>query len=333
VAEIGDERAAFDRLADALRGSAAVTARALVTYRGRLAENAVRDHFDHTLDRIAAMYGRGTYEALTTAGIADAAIGKELRLAAALAGAHSDGPTVTAARARARSLVGVARRGVRLHVREQGDPPPLRHGVYVQPLREDVEHLLWANEEPYARWRDGALLIRDEDEIAALREQGDEVTVLFLDPDELLDLAGREEPERRAAFEAAFDRRLAIARASADGVGDSRDRYVVRLLFDQTVVLRNLRDRLADGHPFAYEEILPIVAEHTDLLAARLATEPVADATLRDPLGASIAAERDIQALVRRWAAEPADPAGLRERFRVVADAGTRLAELERHHP
>jgi hypothetical protein len=38
-----------------------------------------------------------------------------------------------------------------------------------------------------------------------------------------------------------------------------------------------------------------------------------------------------VQELVGRWAAEPGDPAGLRNRFRVVGNAGTQLADLEQH--
>ena len=115
-------------------------------------------------------------------------------------------------------------------------------------------------------------------------------------------------------------------------MGDSRDRYVLRMLLRQSTVLRNLRDRLAAEHPAAHSALLPILTDHRTLLEVRLAAEPAARAVLQDPLGASIDGERDVQALVSQWAAEPEDPAGLRGRFRAVADAGTRLAELEQHH-
>jgi hypothetical protein len=325
VAGVDEERAAFAQLDALLRRAAAANARALHVYRGTPAGDTIEGQLGHTLDRLAVLYGRGTYENLRTVDIVDTAVGNELRMAAVL-----DEPASTAARARARSLVDAARRGVRLHVREPAEPVRLLRGVYVRPLRQEFQWSLWAREEPYVRWRDGVIVIMDEAEVAALRAEGDEVDVLFLDPDELLDLDAHAD---RAAMDAELARRLAIALGSADRVGDSRDRYLLRTLLRQSVVLRNLRDRLAEGHPGAHAALLPILAEHTTVLAARLATAPAARAVLRDPLGASIDDEQEVQELVGRWATEPGDPAGLRARFEAVADAGTRLAELERHHP
>jgi hypothetical protein len=253
------------------------------------------------------------------------AVGNELRLAAAL-----DEPASAAAVTRARSLVDAARRGVRLHAREPARPVTLHRGVYVEPLRPELEWSLWQREEPYLRWRDGAVAVLREDEADALRAVADEVDVLFLDPGELLDLAARDD---RPALDAELERRLAAARAVPDRVGDSRDRYALRMLLGQSIVLRNLRDRLAAGHPAAHSALLPILAGHRTLLEARMAAGPPAPAVPHDPLGASIDSERDVQALADRWAAEPGDPAGLRGRFRAVADAGTHLAELERHQP
>lgn len=324
MASVEAERAAFDELAGLLRRAAVVDARALADRRGTPAENAVAGQLGHTLDRLALLYGRGTYENLDTAQIVGTAMDNELRLAVV------SGPAAAAAaRDRAQALLDAARRGVSLHVRAPTEPVALPRGVYVTPLREDFERSLWALEQPYLRFGDGALVILDDTQLAALRAEGDEVDVLFLDSDELADLSVDAD---RDVFAAEVERRLAVARASADGVGDSRDRYVLRLLLQQTVVLRNLRDRLAGGHPGAHQALLPILAAHTDVLAARLTVEPTTDTAQRDPLGASIAAERELRTFVTRWAAEPGDPARLRDRFRAVADAGTRLAELERHH-
>ena len=95
-------------------------------------------------------------------------------------------------------------------------------------------------------------------------------------------------------------------------------------------MLRNLRDRLAGDHPSAHEALLPILADHRAVFEKRLAA-PTSAAAEQDPLGSAIDTERAVQEHLGRWAAEPGDPAGLRERFRVVADAGTSLTELEQH--
>jgi hypothetical protein len=325
VAGVDEERAAFDQLAGQLRSTAAASARGLRGHRGTPAGRALDRHLDHTLDRLAVLYGRGTYENLGTVDIVDAAVGNELRLAAALEGAAA-----TAATGRARALVDAARRGVRLHVREPASSVRLYRGVYVTPLRPELERTLWSREEPYLHWDNGAILVLAEDELAALRAGGDEVDVLFLDADELLDLDFRDD---RPALEAELERRRAAARTAPDGVGDSPDRYVLRLLDGQSIVLRNLRDRLADDHPSAHTALLPVLAEHRALLEARLAGQPAPQAAApQDPLDAAIGSERDVQELLSYWTAEPGDPAGLREKFRVIASAGTRLADLEQHH-
>jgi hypothetical protein len=325
VASAPDERAAFDELATLLRSAAVANARARQRLGGTPAGVAAGRQLEHTLDRLALLYGRGTYENLSTAEIVETAVDNELRLADILDEAES-----AAASRRAQELVDAARRGVRLHIRESAGAARALRGVYVAPLRQEFEQSLWAREEPYLRWRDGVVVILAEDEAEALRDAGDEVDVLFLDPDELLDLEGR---GGRPALETELGRRLAAARGTADRIGDSRDRHVTRMLLRQSIVLRNLRDRLADGHPSARSALAPILAAHTELLAARLAAGPASRAVRRDPLGASIDSEREVQELAGRWAAAPGDPAGLRNRFRAVAEAGTRLADLERHQP
>jgi hypothetical protein len=325
VVSIREERAAFEQLGALLRAAAAANARALAVHRGTAAGRALDQQLDDTLDRLAVLYGHDTYPNLGTAEIVEAAVGYELRLAAAL----DDPVAVAAARQRAQGLIDAARRGVRLHVREPAPAGPPYRAVYIEPLRQEFEWSLWATEEPYLRWRDGAVVIMSEAQVDGLRATGDEVDVLFLDPDELLDLDVRDD---RPALEAELDRRLAAAREASDQVGDSPDAFVLRLLFGQSTVLRNLRDRLADGHPGAHEGLLPILAGQTAFLQERLAAAAAAAAVTQDPLGASIAAERDVQALAGRLAADPDDPARLRGRFQAVAAAGTHLAELERYH-
>jgi hypothetical protein len=325
VASVPEERAAFDQLVARLHGAAAASARALRRHRGTPAGRALDRQLEHTLDRLALLYGRGTYENLSTEEIFALALTYERRLAADL-----DEQAAAAATARVRSLVGAARRGVRLHVREPPSSVRIYRGVYVAPLRPEFERSLWQRREPYLRWRDGVVAVLHEDEVAALRAGGEEADVLFLDPDELLDLDARGD---RRALETELDRRLTAARAAPDQVGDSRDGYLLRLLHAQSIVLRNLRERLAGEHPAAHAALLPLLAEHRGLLEERLAGEPVPSAARDDPLGASIDHERELHALAGRWAAEPDDPAGLRGRFRAVADAGTRLAELKRHMP
>jgi hypothetical protein len=319
-----EQRAAFRQAEALLRSAAAASALALPASRGTAAEAALDRQLEHALDRLAVLHGHGTYENLETADIVRGAADLERRLAAELGGSEA-----ADSEERARLLIDAARRGVRLHVREPSGPVRLYRGAYVEPLRPELERWLWQLEEPHLRWRDGVVLVLDEDEIAALRAAGDEVDVLFLDSDELLDLDARDD---RAALESEMERRLAAARAAPDAVGDSRDRYLLRMLLRQSNVLRNLRDRLADGHPSAHAALLPVLAAHRALLAPRLAAAPPARAARRDPLGAAIDSERDVLAHIRRWAAEPDDPAGLRNRFLVVSDAGTRLAELEQHH-
>jgi hypothetical protein len=323
VATVAEERAAFEQLAGQLRAAAASAAQGLRAHRGTPAGDALDRQLEHTLDRLALLYGRGTYENLSTEDIVETAVQNEQRLAAEL-----DEPAATAAGRRAQALVDAARRGVRLHVREPGSSARLFRGVYVTPLRPELADMLRAREEPFLSWGDGAVLVVDEAGLARLRDAGDEVNVLFLDSDELLDLDFRDD---RPALEAELERRRAVARTAPDRVGDSRDRYLLRLLDGQNIVLRNLRDRLADEHPSAHAALQPILADHRALFEERLAAQPAPTAAEQDPVGAAIDSERAVRELTGRWAAEPADPAGLRERFRVVDDAGTRLDDLEQH--
>jgi hypothetical protein len=326
LASIADEHAAFYQLADQLRSTAKVSARAIRACRGVPVSAALDGQIEHTLDRLALLYGCGTYENVSTVEIFEAALNNEVRLATVL-----DEPDGAAAARRARALVDAARRGVRLHVREPAPPEAAYRAVYIEPFGPELERSLLSREEPYLRWRDGVVLVLDEEEASALRTGGAEVDVLFLDSGEFLELEARGD---WPAFEAELERRLIVARADPGRIGDSGDRYLLRLLDDQSIVLRNLRDRLsADSHPSAHAALLPILTDHRAPFEARLAIAgtPAEDPLAEDPLAALIHAERDVLSLAARWSAEPGDPAGLRKRFRAVAGAGTRLAELERH--
>ena len=313
MADRSQHRAAFDRIAHLLRTGAAANARALAAHRGRPAEADVERQLEHTLDRLAWLYGRGTYENLSTVEIFHTAIDSEMRLAQELSK-----PAAAAARARAQSLVDAARHGVRLHVRGMR-PVELWRGVHVEPLRPEFERRLLATETPFVRRHNGVVVVLPESELGELRAAGDQVDVLFLDSDELLDLDGSGD---RAALESELARRLATSRKAPDRVGDSRRAYLLRQLFKQSTVLRNLRDRLAAAHPAAHRAILPILADHRALLETALTA---------DALQESIDLEHELWALATRWAAEPDDAAGLLGRFKAVAEAGTHVAELERH--
>ena len=326
MANVADERAAFEQLAGQLRDTAAAAARGLRAHRGTPAGDALDRQLEHTLDRLALLYGRGTYEALSTQDIVETAAHNEQRMASAL-----DGSEAAAAAGRAQNLVDAARRGVRLHVRELAPSVRLYRGVYVAPLSPELQSSLWSREEPYLSWDDGAVLVASEDQLDDLRAASSELNVLFLDSDELLDMDFRGD---RPALEAELERRQAVARSATDRVGDSPDQYLLRLLHGQSIVLRNLRDRLADeGHTSAHEAVLPILAGHRTLFEDRLAAQPADPTAPTDPLDAAIDTERGVQDLAGRWAAEPGDPAGMRGRFQVVGDAGTHLADLEQHRP
>ena len=112
---------------------------------GRPAEADVERHLEHTLDRLAWLYGRGTYENLSTVAIFHAAINNEVQLAQELSE-----PAAAEARARGQRLVDAARRGVRLHVRGVS-PVELWRGVHVEPLRPEFERRLLATETPFIR--------------------------------------------------------------------------------------------------------------------------------------------------------------------------------------
>lgn len=321
MADRSQHRAAFDRIADLLRTGAAANARALAAHRGRPAEADVERHLEHTLDRLAWLYGRGTYENLSTVAIFHAAINNEVQLAQELSE-----PAAAEARARAQRLVDAARRGVRLHVRGVS-PVELWRGVHVEPLRPEFERRLLATETPFIRRHNGVVVVLPESELDDLRAAGDQVDVLFLDSDELLDLDGRGD---RAALESELARRVAIARTAPD-FGDSRPAYLLRQLLKQSTVLRNLRDRLVEEHPAAHRVLLPILADHRALLETALTVAPPGRAAVADPLHESIDCEHELQTLVTRWAAEPDDTAGLLGRFKAVAEAGSHLAKLELH--
>jgi hypothetical protein len=312
------QHVAFDQIADLLRAGAVENARALAAHRGQPAEPLLEKQLESTLDRLAWFYGRGTFENLSTAAIFRTAIDSEVLLAEDLQGVAAAG-----ARLRAQRLVDAARCGVRLYV---GGVKGVERwcGVYVETPGPEFERSLVGTEARFLRWNDGLVVALPQSEIDEMRAAGYRIFVLFLDCDELLDLAGRGE---RSETNAELARRLAIARTATDCVGDLAQAHLVRRLFKQSVVLRNLRDRLEFEHSLAHRALLPILRSHRTDLEDALA----AGGTSPYPLLESIAIERSVRSLAERWATEEGDPAGLQRRFRVVADAPTlaHLLELE----
>src|ERR1700761_1664272 len=66
MASIDEERTAFDQVAGQLRDAAAAAARGLQANRGASAGDALDSQLEHTLDRLATLYGHGTFENLST---------------------------------------------------------------------------------------------------------------------------------------------------------------------------------------------------------------------------------------------------------------------------
>lgn len=315
--------AAFRQIDGLLREAATASACALAAHRGGPAAADVEGHLEHTLDRLAWLHGRGTFENLSTEELFRSAIASQVHDARETGGTES-----AEALARAQALVDAARRGNGLHIEGLAPVEP-RRGVYVDPLRPAVEQQLHKTRRPFMRWRNGAMLVLTQRALEALRTEGDHVDVLFLDSDELLDLEQRGDP---AALDAELARRLSIARAAPDHIGDVRAEYRVRRLLHQSTLLRNLRDRLAAAHAAAHRALLPILAQQRAVLETALRAVPQVPSAAAEALDESIAQEQLLQTLVARWAVEP-DIAGFGLRFRAVADAGTRLADLQRHLP
>jgi hypothetical protein len=315
--------AAFRQIDGLLREAAAASARVLAAHRSGPAAADVGGHIEHSLDRLAWLHGRGTFENLSTEELFRSAIASQVHEAR-----ETDGAESTEALDRAQALVDAARRGNGLHIEGLAPVEP-RRGVYVEPLRLEVEQRLHKTRRPFMRWRNGAMLVLTQRDLQALRAEGDQVDVLFLDSDELLDLEQRNDP---AGLDVELAQRLALARAAPDQVGDGRAEYRVRRLLRQSTLLRNLRDRLAAEHPAAHRALLPILAQQRTVLETALHALPQTPSVVADALNEAITLEQTLRALVTRWAAEP-DIAGFGLRFRAVADAGTRLADLQRHRP
>ena len=313
-----DYATGFDAVADQLRSSAQVHAYALARHRGTAAESEFDARLEHTLDRLAVLYGHGTYEELSTEAIVETAIDFELRLAHELDGTE----VAEQARARAQGLVNAARRGFRLRVRGLHAPVILR-GVYVRPFRPEVAGMLHGSHEPYLRWRDGIVAVLPEATIAELRADGDRVDVLFLDPDELLDLVDRAARDDGAALEAELGRRAAVAAATPEQLGDSRTRRVRRLLLRQTTVLRNLRDRLAAEHPVAHAALLPVLDSHHQALRSALGAAPLPRDAVADVVGASARYAAAVERSVANAASDP-DLPGFGAMYRAAAGRSRR---------
>lgn len=319
--------AAFDEIASLLRESVTANVFALEAHQGTPAAATIERQLEHTLDRLALLYGYGTFENLSVSAIFQAAIDMEMLIAKEVAGSA---PALAHEHRRAaRELLDAARRGVNVSVHESPNVP-VHRGVYVESPRQELLARLHAYRDPYLRWKAGIVTILREEEIDSLRSAGDSVDILFLDADELLDLAGRND---QPAAEAEFARRLALARASATRIGDSFERHIQHRLLRQSTTLRNLRNRVAVEHPAAHRALAPILNAHRARLHAATLAIPPSRATLADPLTASIAHEQSLQNLLARATASSTDPARLGNHFRLVANAGTRLAELTRLRP
>jgi hypothetical protein len=341
-----EHRRAFDELADGLRQSLQAGSHALQSQRGTPTADVLERHFEHTLDRLAHLYGSGTYENLSVSAIFASAVHGEslaayeyLREARHLPASQPEGrqrltESAERHRQRAHALINAARRGERLSV--PNDPPAIspRRGVYVTPLTPEVYALLMRNRPPSVRWRDGAVASIGEATIDSLREIGAEATILFLDTDELHDEADKRTPE---ALQAEFGRRLAAAKADGGrGVGEPLARHINRLLLHQSNVLRNLQYRLRREHEIAHRAVQPILVENRRLLAAGLVAhptwEPEGGTPPHDPFARTIALERAAQEHAAIWQAhgQKDDAAGLRFKFQYFVEAGTLLDELTR---
>jgi hypothetical protein len=336
VSRSAEQLRAFDHLADQLRGSVTVSARALARHQDEPVADLLDQHIDHTLERLAGLHRRAT-ENLTLSALFGAVIHGEAHLAHAHA--HAQGiatagasrrATVASAhdlhRRRAQLLIDAARRARNLRV--SSVPPvivPWR-GVYVAPFTPAARALLVHDCDDYSVWRDGAVATVRDEKIEVLRALGAEVIVLFLSADELYELAAR---RSRAELTAEFDRRLALATdRAATGGQELFEHHVRRLLFGQNNVLRSLAPRLGDQHAACSRAVAPIVAEHRQLLAVAVAADDGAPAGL----AAVVAAERETQAVASRLVAvaEQDDAAGLLRTFRSFVAAGTLLPELVR---
>ena len=110
MADRSEHHAAFAQIADELRAGAAANALALRDHHGLPAAEALERQLENTLDRLALLYGRGTYENIGTSELFAIAMRNEVALghereAAANSSQHQ-------------ALVDAARRGVRLNVRD-----------------------------------------------------------------------------------------------------------------------------------------------------------------------------------------------------------------------
>ncbi len=312
---------AFCQIADDLRTMAVANARALEEHRCAPAAAILEKQLEHTLDRLARFYGRGSYENLTTQRIFQIAVDEEIQFAQELDPADRAG-----ALSRAHRLVDASRRGRRLNVKAYPARSPARV-IYVEPFRPEFRIQLLSVTEPFLTRENGAVVVRNELEINELRAAGDDVFILFLNAPDFLDLIERHD---RLVLDAELVQRLAQARAAPDRIGDSRPAYIRNQLLQHDVGLRNLRDRLAAEAPAARRELLPILAEHRQLLERELIRAPQGRPC--SPLEESIAREREFQYLLSCWtaAAEADNATGMLGSLKVVAESGSFLNELAR---
>jgi hypothetical protein len=320
----GEHRAAFREIANELRAGAIANARALNVRRDSPAGDVLDRQLENTLDRLAAMHGRGVFENLSPEAIFHSAIETDVAIAHARAALGDD--VAGASPGRAQRLIDAGRRGAGINLR--GEIPPHRpfHGAYIEPASENLLLYLQQSREPFVRWEQGVLVILQATVLESLRANGYKVEILYLDGDELLDLDAAGD---KAGFAAETNRRLAQARLADDHVGDSRQHHLLRLADKQNRILRNLRDQLQlKGHSAARAAILPEIAASRTIYEAALMAAPMHRAAIRDPLAAVIVHEKKARQMAEKFAAEE-NVAGLREHFRIVANAPSLLAELE----
>jgi hypothetical protein len=323
MADRHEHAAAFDELVGLLHGAASANAHLIAVHRGTERGDAASRRMEDALDRLSLLYATGTYENLAIDSLFQAAIENELVLA------HDILPGDDAAgdghRLRARALVDCARSGFRINLRPVTQVT-IHRAVHVAPADPAFEQGLRRRRAPYLRWDDGVVVVLEEHEILSLAEAGMTVHVLFLNADGFLDLVRRQDTP---AMGRELDRRLALARQAADGLGDCRHHHRRLSLLSQSTLLRGLRDRLEGDHPGAHATIQPILAGNRAVLEATVVSAPIAaDATRQDHAAAAMDHARAVRSLITRLAASPDDPAGFRARFRAAAAGLTDAAPV-----
>lgn len=337
-------RESFDQLVDWLRQSVQVNVYTLRTYRGTPIGDLLEKHLEHTLERLAGLYGVGTYENLSVSEIFASAINIESLLAHEYRHPATQSNLQPQRHAeliqgserhmqRARALINAARRGNNLAVPLEPNSTVSYRGVYVTPFSPAVHSALLRSERPFVRWQDGVVAGVSEHFMQELSAIKGYVTILFLDADELYDLAGK---LPREEFETELGRRLAASRVNVGRVGDTLERHINRLLLHQNNVLRNLQHRLEKEHPLAHRAVAAILMETRHLIEMGLVVHqtwmPSAEVRQVDPFKQTIDLEARAQAHAADWLNRNPDETGWRPRFQHFVNSGTLLEELKTAH-